>query len=300
MTFSLPRSDREYLEQVCDLHLHAVPSIFERPYDDIELARHMREVGYRAMMVKCHHADTASRAQLVRKVVKGIEVFGGVVLNHAVGGLNPEAVDAAIGFGAKEIWMPTLNAANHIQVIGMAGYPQHQRVITAPRRSQTIDGISIFLSTGELRPEIHEILSLIADANIILGTSHLSIEEDYALVAAARKIGVKKILVTHPGWTATDWALEDQVKLAEMGAMMEYCYGACMPFEARLDPQRIVNGIQRIGVEKCIMATDFGQTHNPHPVDGMRQFIRVMLKLGLREREISIMTRENPARLLDL
>jgi hypothetical protein len=300
MTFSLPRSDREYLEQVCDLHLHAVPSIFERPYDDIELARQMREVGYRAMMVKCHHADTASRAQLVRKVVKGIEVFGGVVLNHAVGGLNPEAVDAAIGFGAKEIWMPTLNAANHIQVIGMAGYPQHQRVITAPRRSQTIDGISIFLSTGELRPEIHEILSLIADANIILGTSHLSIAEDYALVAAARKIGVKKILVTHPGWTATDWALEDQVKLAEMGAMMEYCYGACMPFEARLDPQRIVNGIQRIGVEKCIMATDFGQTHNPHPVDGMRQFIRVMLKLGLREREISIMTRENPARLLDL
>lgn len=300
MTFSLPRSDLEYLDQVCDLHLHAVPSIFERPYDDIELARHMRDVGYRAMVVKCHHADTASRAQLVRKVVKGIEVFGGVVLNHAVGGLNPEAVDAAIGFGAKEIWMPTLHAANHIRVIGMAGYPQHQRLIAVQRRSPIVEGISIFTGNGELRPEIDEILALIADANVILGTSHLSIEEDYALVAAAQKMGVKKILVTHPGWTATDWTLDEQVKLAKMGAMMEYCYGACMPFEARLDPQRIVDGIHKIGVEKCIMATDLGQTHNPHPVDGMRQFIRLMLKLGISERDIGIMTRENPARLLDL
>ncbi|MCW4041826.1 MAG: DUF6282 family protein [Candidatus Bathyarchaeota archaeon] len=300
MTFSLPRSDLEHLDQVCDLHLHAVPSIFERPYDDIELARHMRDVGYRAMVVKCHHADTASRAQLVRKVVKGIEVFGGIVLNHAVGGLNPEAVDAAIGFGAKEIWMPTLHAANHISVIGMAGYPQHQRLITIQRRSPTVEGISIFTGNGELRPEIDEILALIADANVILGTSHLSIEEDYALVTAAQKMGVKKILITHPGWTATDWTLDEQVKLAKMGAMMEYCYGACMPFEARLDPQRIVDGIHKIGVEKCIMATDLGQTHNPHPVDGMRQFIRLMLKLGISERDIGIMTRENPARLLGL
>jgi hypothetical protein len=281
MTFSLPRSDLEHLDQVCDLHLHAVPSIFERPYDDIELARHMRDVGYRAMVVKCHHADTASRAQLVRKVVKGIEVFGG-------------------GFGAKEIWMPTLHAANHISVIGMAGYPQHQRLITIQRRSPTVEGISIFTGNGELRPEIDEILALIADANVILGTSHLSIEEDYALVTAAQKMGVKKILITHPGWTATDWTLDEQVKLAKMGAMMEYCYGACMPFEARLDPQRIVDGIHKIGVEKCIMATDLGQTHNPHPVDGMRQFIRLMLKLGISERDIGIMTRENPARLLGL
>jgi predicted metal-dependent phosphotriesterase family hydrolase len=48
------------------------------------------------------------------------------------------------------------------------------------------------------------------------------------------------------------------------------------------------------------MATDLGQPYNPNPVDGMRQFIRLMMKLGLSEREIGAMTRDNPSRLLGI
>mgnify|MGYP001093015718 CR=1 FL=1 len=300
MTIQLPRTDLERLWGVSELHVHASPSIFERPFDDIELARQMRDAGYRAVLIKCHHSISAARAQLVRKVVPGIEVFGGIVLNYPVGGINPLAVEAAIGFGAKEVWMPTLHASNHIKVMGMAGYPHHIQAIRSKMTTKGVKGITILDSQGALIPEVEVILGMVADADIVLGTSHLSLEEDFALVKAARRAGVKKVLITHVGWEATNWSEEDQVRLAEAGAMMEYCYGATMPYESRLDPRVIVEGIRRVGADRCVIATDLGQPYNPHPVDGMRQFMRVLSHMGVTEGEIDVMARRNPARLLGL
>ena len=300
MTIQLPRIDLEKMQGICEMHVHSAPSIFERPFDDIELAKQMREIGYRAVLIKCHHTVTAARAQLVGKAVPGIDVYGGVVLNYSVGGLNPHAVEAAIGLGAKEVWMPTLHAANHIKRIGVAGYPHHIQAAKPQTTTRNVEGITILGGDGELVPVVQELLGLVADANIVLGTSHLSLEEDYVLVREAHKAGVKKILLTHMGWEATDWPVEDQVRLADMGAMVEYCYGATMPYESRLDPKKIVEGIRRLGAERCVMATDLGQPYNPHPIDGMRQFIRVLSHMGVTDNEIDIMARRNPARLLDL
>lgn len=300
MTIELPQRDRELLQGAIDLHVHAMPCIFDRPFDEVELARQARDSGYRALLFKCHHAINADRAYLVRKIVPGIEVFGGVVLNHPVGGINPEAVDAAIGFGAKEVWMPTLHAKNHIEVVGTPTYPRHVRVREAGKPRKDVRGITILNDEGELIPQVHDILGLIADADIILGTSHLSLKEATALIRAARAEGVKKVLVTHPGWEATAWSVEDQAELVEMGAFLEHCFSTCMPYGARYDPRRIAEAIKRVGADRCVMATDFGQWYNPHPVEGMRQFIRVMMRLGIEERDIRVMTQESPAKLLGL
>lgn len=296
----LPEADRELLEGVCDLHIHASPDIPQRAFTELELARQMREVGYKAVLFKSHYAVNADRAQIVSKVVPGISVFGGIVLNHTVGGINPLAVEAALGFGAKQVWMPTLHAANHIKKIGVPGYPRHTLVKSANRPRLHVEGISILDSSGELIPQVHEVLSLVADANVALGTCHISLEEVMALVKAARDQGVKKILVTHPGWEATDWPLDSLEKLVEMGAILEYCYVACMPYGCRLDPKRLVEGIRRVGPQNCVMSTDFGQPYNPHPIDGMRQYIKVLQALGITNAEIDLMARRNPARLLSL
>ena len=45
-----------------------------------------------AVVLKNHVALTADRAWLVRKHNPGIKAFGGVTLNGAAGGINPEAV----------------------------------------------------------------------------------------------------------------------------------------------------------------------------------------------------------------
>ncbi|MDQ1280878.1 MAG: hypothetical protein QG670_2141 [Thermoproteota archaeon] len=298
--FEFPEVDRELLRGVCELHVHAAPDISVRPFNEIDLARQARDAGYRAILLKSHHSISAGRSDIVNKVIPGIHVFGGVVLNLPVGGINPFAVEAAIGLGAKEIWMPTLHATNHIKVIGMAGYPKHSIVEAARKPRLKTQGIRILDSSGELIPQVEEVLGLVADADIMLGTCHLSLEEELALIAAGKKFGLKKMMITHPGWEATDWPLDALVRLVEMGAFLEYCYNACMPYGNRLDPNRILEGIKRVGAEHCVMATDFGQPYNPNPIDGMRQFIKVMQALGVSDREIDLMVRRNPAKLLGL
>ena len=78
---------------VIDMHVHSHPDVFGRNMDDIDIAQLAKSKGMRGILLKNHVSETASRAALVMKVVPGIEVFGGIVLNKAVGGINPDAVE---------------------------------------------------------------------------------------------------------------------------------------------------------------------------------------------------------------
>ncbi len=61
--------------------------------DDDELATLAAARQMEALVFKNHVTITADRAWLARKHVPGIKVFGGVVLNRAVGGINAQAVE---------------------------------------------------------------------------------------------------------------------------------------------------------------------------------------------------------------
>ena len=81
------------LEGAVDLHAHAAPDGTPRKLDALELARIAKASVMRAIFIKNHYEPTASLAFLVRKVVPGIEVFGGISLDLTVGGVNPAAVE---------------------------------------------------------------------------------------------------------------------------------------------------------------------------------------------------------------
>ena len=78
---------------VIDMHVHAHPDVFGRNMDDIDLAMLAKARGMRGFVIKNHISETASRAALTMHAVPGIEVWGGIVLNSAVGGINPDAVE---------------------------------------------------------------------------------------------------------------------------------------------------------------------------------------------------------------
>jgi predicted metal-dependent TIM-barrel fold hydrolase len=273
------------LQGIIDMHVHAAPDIYPRKCDEIELVREMKFYDMRGVLLKSHHTLTADRAWLIRKIEPDFKVFGSLTLNiPATGGLNPQAVETAIKFGAKEIWMPTISSAHHLRYEG----------------KDPVKGIRILTEKNELVSEVIEILNLIAEANVILGTGHLSIEESRVLVAVAKKMGVKKILVTHPEWELVNMPIEVQIELAKEGAFMEHCYYATTTLGGGLNPQEIARQIKAVGAEHCVMATDLGQKLNPSPVDGMMEFIESMMKYGISKEEIETMTKKNPAKLLDL
>ena len=288
----------ELLQGAIDLHQHAAPSLFERVTDDIGLAAEARARGMRGVLLKAHEQDTTGRAALVRRQVSGIEAYGGIVLNHHTGGLNPAAVDNSIKLGARMVWMPTLSAQHHIDHFGGSHFGKAMKGRTETRTPAR--GIGVLDAAGVVVPAAREILDLIADAGICLSTGHLSPREIMALVREARRAGVTRILVTHPDLTLTGLTVEDQKALAAEGAVLEKDIIVMMPAWQSLSLKQMTKSIREIGPQHCVLATDFGQLHHPMPPEGLRMFVQMLLEQGIGPDEIRTMIVDNPARLLNL
>src|SRR6266581_7177104 len=90
-------SDRacELVRGAYDLHVHTGPDLLPRSASDLDLAYRCRERGLAGFVIKSHYVPSAPRAALVRLLVPEVQVLGSVVLNAAIGGINPVAVEIA-------------------------------------------------------------------------------------------------------------------------------------------------------------------------------------------------------------
>src|SRR5258708_11446529 len=107
-----------------DIHVHSDPDAFNRSLDDFEVARIAARKGMRGIVLKNHVAPTADRAALVSRAVPGIEIWGGIALNRAVGGVNPAAVEwfhRMSGGRGKAVWLPTLDSDNQHKILKEPG-----------------------------------------------------------------------------------------------------------------------------------------------------------------------------------
>ncbi len=306
---------------VFDMHVHCAPDIAPRKTDDLEMARAAAEEGMAGFMLKSHLGSSVERAYLINQMVPNLRVFGGVVLNYPIGGLNPFAVDSFVRLGAKEVWMPSLSSEftlqfqkAHVPLKDRIAFNQAHGGASTPASmnyepgeawpwSKKGRGITILGENGKIVPEVWTILEILAPKDVILGTAHLSVPETHALVDAARQMGVKKILATHPEYMAP-LSVEDQLSLAKKGVFFERCFvltteatkavGGFLPLEV------IVNNIRAIGIDSTVLGTDFGQAKNIHPVAAMEEYLRRLRQAGFSESELETMSVKNPKALLGI
>ena len=294
------RKDLDLLKKSIDVHVHVGPSVFPRLMDSIEAAEAAKAAGMRGLVLKHHHISTMDRSYLAGKVVPDIEVYGGITLNYAAGGINPFAVDSAIKLGAKFVWMPTVDAHNHLVHFGELGKYGSKLDYKKPPLYENAEGISIHKNDGAFDPNIGIILESIAEADVALATSHLSINESKVLVEEALKRGVKKIVVTHIGFVTAALSIPDQKWMAKRGVLLELCYSSLSPAWRCISIEKVVEAINEVGAEHYILSSDLGQVHNPPPPEGFRIYISLLLENGIGPDELRIMTKENPERILGL
>jgi hypothetical protein len=286
----------ETLRDGIDMHIHSNPDIVERVQSEYDVALAAREAGYRGVLLKQATFHNPATAAALRQIVPGIEIFTGIVLNHWVGGLNPEAVIGALALGAKVVWMPTYHAKFHLEITGRP-LPQSAPVELKGRK---VSGISISRE-GKVLPQVEEICELVAQKDAVLATGHLNPEETELLVRTAVSKKVNKILITHAEVFCPRLSVEQQVKMAKLGAYIEHAYSALAPYmQAKYPctPDMIVEGIRAVGPDRCVISTDVGQIFNPRPVEAMRCFILELQRVGVQEKEIDLMFKKNPADLL--
>lgn len=286
----------DLMKGAIDLHVHSGPSTMARQLDHLEQVDQAAAAGMRAVLFKDHHYSVAPLIPMMQRLNKHpeVEMFGCVVLNNAVGGLNPYAVDFNVKSGAKLVYMPTAHAANHIR-----NTHRNARLASNVQLKKPV-GITVVDANGELLDVVKEIIDIIAAHDVILSSGHLHISEVWPMFAEAKKRGVTKLLMNHPTY-GLHCSLDDIKELADMGVVLEQ--SACLFIDSRFNfypPEQLKAEIDAAGPENSSLGSDLGQVDNPSPVEGMRQIIRLCLGLGYTPAEVRLMVRDNPARLVGL
>lgn len=277
--------DAGLLKGAIDIHVHHLPDDRARSIDAIDVAKLAASRGMRAIVLKNHYESTAGLAWVTRRIVPGIEVFGGIDLNLTVGGINPAAVEHMTrvtgGFG-RVVWMPTFDAENQVRV---------------SKENRPFVSIS---KNGELLPAVREVIALISKHNLVLATGHSSPSEVLMLLREARRVGVTRMVVTHATQTPVLMDVPQMQEAAKLGAYLEFVGGnpAGTGAAARLDA--MADAIRKVGPQFAIASSDLGQAGNPLPPDGYGAFLAALRARGFSSAEIDLMSKQNPSRLLGL
>jgi len=291
-----------------DVHQHLDPDAPGaggqiRALDGFDAAILAKQRGMRGVVFKTHQDPTsAAVAYLVRKhVVPGFEMFGRMALNFSTGGINLAAVEhfsQIKGGWGRIVEMPTRDSCGN-------GPPNMDPQNLAQNRPWMLlmpPGSSQCVATaknGELLPEVKYLISVLAkirtvDSNgrLVLATGHATAEEHLLLAREGRKQGLQ-VLLTHPPANAPQVA-----EAVQLGAFMEM--NASGIYKTEAGSKAAAETVKRIGAEHIIVGTDCGQTVNVYPTDCLVLAARGMRAHGVTQREIDLMYKVNPAKLLGL
>lgn len=245
-----------------DTHIHTAPDVKPRLLNDLEAAEDAKLNGMGAIVLKSHLEPTAGRARIA-ETATGFRVLGGICLNRSVGGLNIDAVKTSASMGGRMVWLPTTS------------YPE----------------------TSMDEEKLEAIINLICEEDMVLATGHLQVPDIFRVIDMARSAGTKRILVNHPLTRVVCASVQEQKEMSRH-AYLEHCFVACMEGHDCLDPGVIASAVKTVGSSRCIMATDFGQAHNPLPSQGLKLFVKIMIEQGLSMEDVHTMCIENPSKLL--
>jgi len=274
-----------------DLHCHFGPeSVIGTPHsvDAVGAAADAADLGFLAVVLKSHDFPSNAVAYAAQQQVSGVRVFGSICCDYWVGGVNPTAVETALRDEAAVVWLPTIASRQDVlngvaALLGISG-----------------DGIELLDEEGRLRPEVRDVLDLVAEHDAILATGHTSTAEHFAV---AREFGRRgRLVVTHAMNTGAgpNLSVQECVQLADLGAHIEISAATCMGSHGP-SVEDVLHAVRAIGPARVVLSTDYGWTNElPRPAPGLIGFVDALWEHGAGEEDLRTMPCDNPARLLRL
>ena len=292
-----------------DVHLHLDPDApgaggVVRAIDIFEAARIGMARGMRGFVFKTHQdTSSASGAYMVRTHISPtFEVFGRMASNHSTGGINVATLEhyTQIRGGWGRIYeMPTRDSVTATMAPNSMSRENLARarpwMLMMPEGTPSHIAVS---RNGELLPSVKHLIAELAkirtvDSNgrMVLATGHATPEEHLLLTREARRHGLN-VLLTHPG------DIPQLPEVATLGAFIEIT--ASNIYKTRAQSAQAAALIKKIGAEHMIVSTDCGQTTNVYPSDCLVLAARGLRANGVTQRELDLMYKFNPAKLLGL
>jgi len=292
-----------------DVHLHVDPDApgtggVIRAVDVFDATRIAMARGMRGFVFKTHQdTGSASGAYMVRRHVSPtFEIFARMASNYATGGINVAALEHFTqikGGWARIFEMPTRDSITATTRPGSMERAELAKsrpwMLMMPPETPPFIAVS---RNGDLLPEVKHLIGVLAkirtvDSNgrMVLATGHATPEEHLMLAREGRKAGIN-VLLTHPG------DIPQLPEVARLGAFIEVTASRIYKNEAGRKEAAAL--IRKVGAEHIIIGTDCGQTTNVYPTDCLVLAARGLRQQGITQREIDLMYKVNPAKLLDL
>lgn len=287
---------KDIVRQSIDIHLHIGPEIIPRRYTtDTLIAEEKEKLG--GAVLKNHFYPTQPFISGV-KDEKGLMLFGSIVLNNSVGGINPEGIYASSLLSDRPImvWFPTINAENFLRQSRFEIAPEWVRNSRfMGRKSKDVQPVTI-IKNGKLTKDSMLVLKAIKKCNAILATGHISWKESRILVNRALKEGIKQIVITHPIYQYINMPIAVQKELAKKGCFIEQSYS--MYSIDKILISKIAKQIKDVGSKSIILSSDMGQAFSPSPSKALLDFAYLLEKEGITKIELFRMLVINPKKLL--
>ncbi len=305
----LPRVDGK---GIIDMHVHVGPEFIKRRYSAASLADEARREGIGVVM-KNHFQPTTAWVSMVRNEDDEVPLIGAVALNLGCGGIDYHGIRSALSgwktvttdrdpdSGRFVVWMPTVCAESHLDLYGrkdmdlLWGVDDKYTTTIAPG-----DGLSVIDDAGDLIPGLDRALDLIVERDLVLASGHLAGGETKRLVARAHELGVRRIVLTHPLWQATELTPDEVRELyAEYGAYTELCFtNLAMHGIDDFSIDDYMEVIEAVGPDGVILSSDCGQTFTPTVADSAREFHELLRQAGVSDDDLELMSVINPRRVL--
>ncbi len=245
------------IDGIIDFHVHSAPSLAPRHSHDPVTLDEARAAGVAKFVLKAHEGSSAERAALL-----GDETIGGVVLNSPVGGANPDAVAVAAALGARVVWLPTISSPAHIAA---SSNPE-----LSPHKGISFREVPV-VEDGEVRAEWLEVFDEIARNDMVLASGHVTMDEAVVALDTARRRGVERLMVNHPGMAFLNWRDDHLEQFRALDAHLEI--GVLADILASEAGPRTEDLVAAYPHELLVFGSDLGHRDYPPIAEGIRTWV---------------------------
>jgi hypothetical protein len=303
---SLPHVDEK---RVIDMHVHIGPEFLRRKYSAASLAEEARQGGFGVVM-KNHFQPTTGQVSQIRRPDDNVPLVGSVALNFNCGGVDDHGVRAGLS-GWKQnvtasdpdrdrfvVWMPTMCCEAHLRCYNRRDISTDWGIKAEYTRFYAEGtGYTLDRKNADKMAALDRALELIEKHDLVLATGHLDRQETLTIVERAHAIGIRRIIMTHPLFQATELDPETMARMwTQYGAYSELCFVNLAMDHLTYDQYLAV--IEAVGPQGVLLSSDVGQIFSPPVGEALLEFFNELMKRGVKEDEIAQMAVLNPNRLL--
>ncbi|HEU4345207.1 MAG TPA: DUF6282 family protein [Candidatus Binatia bacterium] len=298
------------VKDAIDIHCHA----HEGQQNPFDLAKRASKAEMKGLLFKSIPGeDPAKAVRTVQEEVnqwadqEGIEpvkCWAGFVCGRQMTPVSPKLVRDMIDAGVVAVWLPVFTHAITLTTVGtyrrfVEGNNAAGWLGPMPWEKALQLGHYNLDESGELKPEVREIVRICADKGAALFFGHSTPQESYKLAAEVDKLGFRRAVVDHPFSPFINLSADQMKELSNAGIFFNFTYDELSPLLG-VDPQIMYDTIRAVGPDHFTLSSDAGEPLFPDSVEAMRLIRGYMEAFGLTQDELYTVCTRNPAKVVGI